>query len=248
MKILWMWFLLALLILPAHTVASERPRAFLDGVRAYAAGDYEQAIERFSAIVDAGIQNGKLYYNLANAYMKKGELGRAILWYERAARLIPKDPDLAFNRDYAASLVEDASEEKTTGIVQVLFFWYFILGTETIRWTAVTLNAVLWTILAARRMAGKRALNSSGLTVVALTLVFSLTAGIQYWQARHVRTGVVIPAQVSVRSGLSDVATELFVLHAGTRTRIEQEREGGYRIRFSEKKIGWVNRADLEPV
>ncbi|MBI9084291.1 MAG: tetratricopeptide repeat protein [Desulfobacterales bacterium] len=248
MKLLWMCLLLALMILPAQTGASERPRAFLDGVQAYRDGDYDHAIERFSAIVNAGIRNGKLYYNLANAHMKKGELGRAILWYERAARLIPDDPDLAFNRDFAASLVQDASEEKDTGIVQVLFFWYFILSAETIRWTAVILNAVFWAMLAARRMAGKQTLNSLGLAVAALTLVLSLTAGVQYWQARHVRAGIVIPAQVSVRSGLSESATELFVLHAGTRTRIEQEREEGYRIRFSENKIGWVKRADLEAV
>ena len=248
MKSHWIWLLLVLLILSPGAGASEIPRAFLNGIQAYKDGDYDQAIKGFTSIADAGIRNGRLYYNLANAHMKKGELGRAILWYERAARLIPNDPDLAFNLDYAASLVEDAPDEKNTGIVQVLFFWYFILSSETIRWAAIILNAAFWTMLAARRMAGRRVFNSLGLALAALALVFTLTAGIQYRQVLQVRTGVVIPAKISVRSGLSESATELFVLHAGTRARIEQERQGGYRIRFSENKIGWVKRGDLEAV
>ena len=33
----------------------------------------------FRALVDAGVEEGTLYYNLADAYFKAGDLGRAIL-------------------------------------------------------------------------------------------------------------------------------------------------------------------------
>ena len=63
------------------------------------------------------------------------------------------------------------------------------------------------------------------------------------------RYGVVIPDQVSVRSGFSQGATELFVLHAGT-TGFASSRSvtRGTGFRFSDQKIGWVRRNGLEPV
>ena len=49
---------------------------------------YEQTILEYEKIIsDGGIKNAKLYYNLANAYQLKGDLGKAILNYRRALRL-----------------------------------------------------------------------------------------------------------------------------------------------------------------
>ena len=166
--------------------ADDQAKGFVHGIQAYEKGDYQQAITRFQALVQAGVRNGKLYYNLGNAYMKKGDLGRAVLWYERAARLIPRDPDLNFNRDYAASLVRDAPAEKAGGFVKVLFFWYFIFSAQAIRWTAIALNALFWTMIAVRRFRGKRLFTPAVGMVLVLALVFALTSGIRYWQDSHV--------------------------------------------------------------
>ena len=74
---------------------------FRKGVSAYGAGDFKESARVFQSLADRGIQNGKLYYNLGNAYLKLEDLGRAILWYERALRRMPREPDLRFNDAYA---------------------------------------------------------------------------------------------------------------------------------------------------
>ena len=59
---------------------------------------YEQAILRYEKIIDDGrIKNGKLYYNLANAYLLKGDIGKAILNYRRAQELDNSNPDIYKN-------------------------------------------------------------------------------------------------------------------------------------------------------
>ena len=58
---------------------------------------FRLAAQRFESIVSAGIVNGRLEYNLANCYLQTGDVGRAILHYRRAQRLIPRDPRLADN-------------------------------------------------------------------------------------------------------------------------------------------------------
>ena len=180
--------------------------------------------------------------------MKAGDLGRARLWYERAARLSPRDPDLNFNREVAVSQVKDAGEESVGGISRVLFFWYFLLDDDTLRWMALGANALFWIIVLLRRIRGRRWRSMGTGALAALTLVLFVSAGVRYAQQRYQRYGVVIPESISVRSGLTEKSTELFVLHAGTRVRIESRRPEGFRIRFSHGKIGWVQRGDLEAV
>jgi uncharacterized protein YgiM (DUF1202 family) len=48
-----------------------------------------------------------------------------------------------------------------------------------------------------------------------------------------------------VRSGLTEDSTELFVLHAGTKVKIGKERNGFYRISFSDTKIGWLKKSEV---
>ena len=243
------WLVLAtMLLISVPSQAQPQAKRFLQGLQAYEKGDYAAAAEHFGAIAEAGVRNGELYYNLGNTYLKMGELGRARLWYERAARLLPRDPDLNFNRDYAASRVKDAGEEAHGGISKVLFFWYFLLDARTLRWMALGANALFWILLAIRRIIGRRWLSVGTGSLAVLALVLLVSVGVHYGQERFLRYGVVIPEQISVRSGLTEKSTELFVLHAGTRVRIDAQRPEGFRIRFSDGKIGWVRQGDLEAV
>ncbi len=75
--------------------------------------------------------------------------------------------------------------------------------------------------------------------VLTLGLVFTATAGYNYYTGYAVDRGVILPEKVSVTAGLSDLSTELFVLHAGSRVEIEKQQKNFYRIRFGDK-IGWV--------
>ena len=105
--------LLVLLPLARPTPCPAQPtaRAFIAALEAYKQGDFRQAIDQWKSLADSGIANGKLYYNLGNAYLKNNDLGHALLWYERALILMPNDPDLRFNYEYARSLTRDAQEE-----------------------------------------------------------------------------------------------------------------------------------------
>ena len=61
----------------------------------YEQGQYQRAIEKYEQIVPL-FRNGIVYYNLGNAYFRLEERGKAIVNYERAKRLMPRDKDNAF--------------------------------------------------------------------------------------------------------------------------------------------------------
>jgi len=229
-----------ILLFRVADAAINQPRVFLDGIQSYHSGSFFQAVESFRQLTNAGIRNGKLFYNLANAYLKNNDLGHAILWYARAARLIPRDPDLKFNYNYALSLAEDQSEDKNSGIFRILFFWNYMLGRTTIQWIAIVLNLFLWLILIMQRVRKNRNMNRIGLVLAPFVLIFSITVFYHFYEDTHSRQAVIFYEKVSVRSGFAGSSTELFVLHAGTRVAVEKTSRNFLKIRFSDDKIGWI--------
>ncbi|MBC2710477.1 MAG: tetratricopeptide repeat protein [Desulfosarcina sp.] len=236
--------LLLLLTLAATAPASQTARTFMDGAEAYRNGDWPAAIVAFESLADGGVNNGKLYYNIGNAYLKNDDLGRALLWYERALKRIPDDPDLRFNYDYALTLTKDEQGEKESPLLRILFFWKYQLSHSTVRWIAILLNAALWTVLSVLVIRKKRLLRPTVILLVAGTVIFSGTAAFNYVEATQFRHAVILPEQAAVRSGFTDTATQLFVLHAGTKVRVERESETHLLIRYTEDKMGWVKKAD----
>ncbi len=236
--------LLLMLALITGTMASENARIFMDGTAAYAKGDWPAAIEAFEQLAAKGIENGRLFYNLGNAYLKNGDLGHALLWYERALKVIPHDPDLNFNYDYALTLTKDERGEQTSPILRILFFWKYQLSPDSIRWIALILNAVLWMSLAVLAARNKHLLRPSIILAAAATVIFTATAIFNFAEAAHIHHAIILPDEVPVRSGFADSATQLFVLHAGTRVRVERTSETHLLIRYTDDKIGWVKRED----
>lgn len=81
--------------------AAANPDAvFYEANRLYAREQYAAAAEKYQELIHAGYRSGHLYYNLGNAYYKQGVKGRAVLYYEKARRLIPQDADLKANLAY----------------------------------------------------------------------------------------------------------------------------------------------------
>ncbi len=225
--------------------ASETARTFIQGTEAYRNGDWPSAIAAFEAIAAQGVDNGQLFYNLGNAYLKNDDLGRALLWYERALQRIPDDPDLRFNYNYALTLTKDERGIQASPLLKIVFFWKYHLSPASVRWIAIFLNAALWiglTILAMRR---KPLLRLSVVLLAAASILFSATAVYNYVERSRIRHAVILPAEVPVRSGLSDSATQLFLLHAGTKVRVQRESDTHVMVRYTADKIGWVKKADV---
>jgi tetratricopeptide (TPR) repeat protein len=236
---------LCALTITAAANAAEKARLFLDGIAAYRSGDYDRAVEAFGRIADSGVENAKLYYNLANAYLKNDDLGRAVQWYEKALKLTPNDPDLKFNYAYAVSLTKDEKGEKELPLTKILFFWKHHYSAKTIQYAAIILNALFWLCLLAAVLLKKPVFKTSAFIILFLSLTLAFTAAYNYYESYRFKQGIILPPQVSIRSGLTKDSTELFRLHAGTKVRIEKENKSHFRIFFSSGKIGWIKKQDL---
>jgi tetratricopeptide (TPR) repeat protein len=75
----------------------------------YTAGDFRGAITAYESLRTQNETNAELYYNLGCAYYRDRQIGRALVNFERAVRLAPRDTDIRHNR---AFLREQAGEPK----------------------------------------------------------------------------------------------------------------------------------------
>ena len=90
---------------------------------------FRSAAQRFESIVAAGINNGRLEYNLGNCYLQAGDVGRAVLHYRRAQRLIPGDPLLADNLAEARSrCLTSIKPTRRSALLRSVFFWHYDTG------------------------------------------------------------------------------------------------------------------------
>ncbi len=99
----WLGLTTSLLAAPAAPVDAEA--TFARANADFAAGQFPAAIEGYESLVRSRQWNPTLFYNLGNAYFRKGDPGRAILNYERALALDPNHAEARAN----LQLVRDQS-------------------------------------------------------------------------------------------------------------------------------------------
>jgi len=66
------------------------------GIEAYKAGKFDQAIQLLSEFISSNPNEPDAYFYLGNAYFQKGDFKQAISSYLKALENNPKDPDLLF--------------------------------------------------------------------------------------------------------------------------------------------------------
>jgi hypothetical protein len=215
------------------------------GINHYRAGSFRQAANDFKAAADSGIKNAALFYNIGNAFLKAGDLGHAILWYERAKRLDPGDPDIRYNLKYADSLVKDKRGE-SLNIIEILFFWESMIPLLWIKYAAVFFSFMFFSWAGIQTVRKHRVFSGPGMALMGAFIFFLSLACAQYYKDMACVNAVIVEEQAPVRSGTAETATKLFVLHAGTKVVVTARQNGYLKIVFSKDRTGWVAPGDAQ--
>ncbi|MCR5560341.1 MAG: BatD family protein [Bacteroidales bacterium] len=259
--------LLALLIFCAPALSSQAApasagpagEAYLDslwtaGVNAYTVGDYVAARDAWLAISELGLASPELYTNTGNAFFKTDDYARAVLWYERALRLDPSFADARHNLALAQGMVQDRIEQVPEFF---LVSWLRSLGWK--------LSSDAWAVLFLVLLAGALALallfllgrsqsaRRTGFFLgIALLLLSMASLGFSSWQRREnlkADSAIVISPVVAVKSTPgAGVGRDLFILHEGTKVRINDSVSGWVNIELSDGRQGWMREDNLEKV
>ncbi|MBN2131200.1 MAG: hypothetical protein JW741_16995 [Sedimentisphaerales bacterium] len=251
-------FLFPGLVVPA---AAELTREQLYGLlneantafqQANAAGDstranelYAQAILLYQKIIEQGqIHNARLYYNLANAYFLKEDIGRAILNYRRAAKLDGGDINVQKNLAFARSQrIDKVAVQTEKRVLETLFFWHYDTALQTRFFLACLFFAALCVTLTVMIWLGRGPATSAVAVVAVILLVCFLTSVIIDSHRRvHTAYGVITAPEIVARQGDGPNYPPSFKdpLHAGTEFELVEQRPGWLHIKLADGTDAWI--------
>ena len=214
---------------------------FEEGNRAFAEGRYADAIAAFETLARTHGWSAPLLYDLANAYARQGSVGRAVLSYERAELLAPRDADVAAN----VAMVRASAALPTPARP-----WYESL--------ARLLSSTAWTILAACGLwlavlvfAASRKWRSRWLRYAAAVAAFAAMIPIAGAAVldRDLDDAVVVaskstPVRVSPFASAADEAT----VNEGEQVAGIGRHADFVRVRYGQSHEGWVESAAVQLV
>ena len=220
----------------------------------YERGEFTEAVQQYEDLITSGYRDTALYYNLGNAYLESGDLGRAILNYLRAEELSPRNPNVRANLDLARSMTLDRIETERDSLAESVSY----LGR---RWvTPGELGAVallIWTtaalaisaLLAWRAVPLRGSLRIvAGVSSVTALLCFALLL-IMLYANPYDSTGVVTVESVDALSGPGFQYAEEFTLHSGAQIRLIDVRQGWLQVALPGSELmGWMPSFAVEAV
>lgn len=219
----------------------------------YRQGNYAAAIDAYEALLADGLTNAELHYNLGNAYYREGEMGSAILHYERALRLRPSMTDAKEN----LALANSHTLDRITPLPEFFFVrWHrqLIAGTTPALWRTLWLVffALLGASVVVLRLGRTLALRKAALfsTAIAALLTLAATAFLIDSTHRYNRhaDAIVMEPSVEIKSSPEHQGTVKLVLHEGTKVHILDELSGWYKIQIADGTTGWCRNETAERI
>lgn len=241
-NILILFALLSLFFLEIGMASNNHEAAAFNRANVYyERPNYDEAIKQYSSILESGLESGNLYYNLGNCFFKKGELGKSLLNYEKARRLIPLDKDLESNYEYACSLIKGGAITSKKSLplrVSNYFFERFTVDGLTILLSLLYILILVGILISLFfRPFKKHALIIS----VFMGLFFILGfVGLTRKIALLNKEAIVVTEQTDAKFEPMDKATTYFALYEGSKVEIISSKNNWHKVRRQDNKSGWV--------
>lgn len=218
----------------------------------YREGKYRDAIAVYSSIIKQKGISPDIYYNLGNCYYRINDIPHAILHYERALKLAPADGDVRYNLSIARKKIQDKNAVQydtfisawwnslanlfdltTLKIISFLSFLLFLVIELLVRYD------ILKSL--------KRICRCCEYICLIICILSNLAAFQQYHNIVNNNGAIVMSEHVSIKSSPTDVSTDLFVLHSGTRLEItDNSMKEWCRVKYDEVKQGWIKKNNIE--
>ena len=231
--------------------ATENAEAlFKSGNSYYEKGEYKNAIAEYNKIIATGKTSGAVYYNLANAYFKDGQLGMAMLNYRRGLYLTPRDADLIANYRFAEAMI-GRQDIPSTGVWNWrplrVYSGNFTVN-ELTRISSAMYILILVVLAAMIIWPGRK--KQYFVTVAACLCLAILVNVFVIWHksGEMDKGGITVAPTVDAMFAPFDTATKFFTLYEGMEVQVLKVKDDWCKVRRSDGKVGWVKSNAVERI
>lgn len=219
-------------------------------IKYYSDGKYDSSKVLLQQLVDQDYQSFELYYNLGNSYYKLNQVEEAILYYEKARKLNPKDEDLLFNLELANARITD----HIPMLPGSKFVENVIGALKTDQWAVISVSAffifllfLLLFLATANGALKSLSLFAFSIMGVCALLTFSF-ATVSKSSFDDRKSYIVFESAVNVSSAPNISGKQLFVIHKGLKIEWLQESGEYAKIKLPDGNIGWVVKRSIKEI
>lgn len=227
---------------------------------AYSADNFQMAEQLYLQALKEGGSSSVLFYNLGNAYYRQGNLGKAIVNYERALKLDPTNADARTNLDFVNSKITDKQIDSGSYLDSVWDGTVGMFRPDTWAVIALVLFAIFLGAVAvyifSSAVTVKKTSFFGGMIVFVVTVVAVV---ISFAAANRVNSNnyaIILPPasqlSTSPREARSQ-AEQAFLLHEGTKVEIidslATSADGTwYEVMVGHGERAWVKSTEVERI
>lgn len=208
----------------------------------YTKNRYLESIEIYKGLINKGIRNDKIYYNLANAYLKIDRVPEAIINYENALVFAPRDPDIQANLDYAVALspANMQAENQNDQFSKIIFFWYYYLNAIELSLLFLCMNFLSCVLILVDYIYENEVLSSLKYFFIVVSAILLISVGVKIFENYNISKGIVIDNSVDVKSGNNNDFATLYKMKQGSPFGVLISNGDWLKITDEQGKKGWI--------
>lgn len=241
-----------LLLIAVQTFCAQSPEEqFNKANEAYADANYKEATRLYEKLIKQDWQSPELHFNLGNTYYKKGEIAPSIYHYEMALLLSPGDKTYLNNLQFAEQKrvdeIEPIQKSNFDKRIESIINWF-----DLEQWAKIAIGFAILSLLCFIGFLFLRKTFFKRLFFI-LFIVFTLACIFTYYIAdkqaflsKDNTYGIIFSEEASVYGEPNSNSSKLFLLHEGTKVKVEDEFRSYTKIRLGNDVTGWIDSSQLK--
>lgn len=230
--------------------AFDRAEELLPTDPATARAALDESIAAYKGLVELGISNAAIHRNIGNAWMLRGDTGRALAAFRRAERIDPTDHRVRDSLAAARAAVRtDVSPGARSRVESTILFWRGWIPRGTLLTVGLAAWSIAWLAAALHLFTRRGGIIASAAAIAAVLTLGSLAAE---RALIHLEPHAVIVQDTAVGyRGPNDAVYERTFqepIRTGVEARIIEQRDGWTRLRLRSGSETWVRTEAIERI
>jgi tetratricopeptide (TPR) repeat protein len=212
----------------------------------YQKDQYQEAINLYNSILQKGMVSFDVYFNLGNAYYRTQRPGLALVNYERALRIKPRDSDVRSNIEFVTAAMK--LPDRDLSEIMLDFFENMMSLNESAALSSLFLILLMAGLSAYLFIRDKKLIVLSAVLLAGFVCASGLFA-FKYTSEVKTLWAVTVKSPAEVRNGPGTENSVGFTLPEGRKVSIIGEKDNWYAIGVKEEGLkGWIEKSYLEVI
>ncbi len=246
-----LWINLLCMLLAVNLYAGKE--IFMQAEKLYSEKKYAEALQLYQSLENEKTHSAILYYNMGNCHYKMQNIANAIWYYEKALKLNPDDPEIKKNLEFANQKIRDNIPlNDSLNLNNWIISFSSFFTSNTWAWLSFLFIILFWINLLIvfynQKLLIKRLSLNSVFVCTVFAFVcwyFSYASYKHYTQHTH---GIIFQSTAEIKTEPNEKSNTAFILHEGSKVKLEEKKNNWYKISLDENKKGWLQENYLKQI